>query len=180
MVIPTLVSRDPVNRLIRVANLSTEDCFLPARTPVALLHAVEGIDSDEGVYFQAQANELVVSMEPLSATPVAPPPHLTYPSFDGTSSQRQQLQEMLNRRAEGFIKDSSDLGYTDAVYHQVRTTDSVPVAQSYRRIPPHQLREVQDHIKKLLEQEVIVESHSPLRSASGHCTQERWLCPSLR
>jgi hypothetical protein len=42
----------------------------------------------------------------------------------------------------------------------LKTTDEVPVAQPYRRIPPNQLKEVQDHIRGLLEQKVIVESHS--------------------
>ncbi|PVD21081.1 hypothetical protein C0Q70_19247 [Pomacea canaliculata] len=36
----------------------------------------------------------------------------------------------------------------------------VPVALPYRRVPPHQLKEVQDHIKDLLDQKVIVESHN--------------------
>ena len=47
------------------------------------------------------------------------------------------------------------------MHHRLRTTDSIPVAQPYRRIPPHQLQEVQEHIKGLLAQNVIVESHSP-------------------
>ena len=44
---------------------------------------------------------------------------------------------------------------------QKPSTDSIPVAQPYRRIPPHQLQEVQEHIKGLLAQKVVVESHSP-------------------
>ena len=36
-----------------------------------------------------------------------------------------------------------------------------PVAQPYRSIPPNQLQEVKEHIKGLLAQRVIVESHSP-------------------
>ena len=57
--------------------------------------------------------------------------------------------------------DKQELGYTDAVYHRLRITDNIPVAQPYRRIPPHLLKEVQEHIKGLLSQKVIVESHSP-------------------
>ena len=91
----------------------------------------------------------------------APADHVPCPDFDRTSSQRKRLQELLTKHAAGFIKDKQDLGYTDAVHHRLRTTDSIPVAQPYRRIPPHQLQEVQEHIKGLMAQNVIVESHSP-------------------
>ena len=57
--------------------------------------------------------------------------------------------------------DKQELGYTDAVYHRLRITNNIPVAQPYRRIPPHLLKEVQEHIKGLLSQKPIVESHSP-------------------
>ena len=50
---------------------------------------------------------------------------------------------------------------TEDVHHQLRTTDSIPVVQPYRRVPPHQLQEVQEHIKGLLARKVTVESHSP-------------------
>ena len=49
---------------------------------------------------------------------------------------------------------------------QKPSTDSILVAQPYRCIPPHQLQEVQEHIKGLLAQKVIVESHSPYAGAA--------------
>ena len=159
--VPTLISSDPYSRFVRVANLSDEDVLLPARTPVAVLQAIDSVDSTD-IQFTVGVNELVVSRETVwRSADSAPADHVPCPDFDGTSSQRKRLQELLTKHAAGFIKDKQDLGYTEAVHHRLRTTDSIPVAQPYRRIPPHQLQEVQEHIKGLLAQNVIVESHSP-------------------
>ena len=161
LMVPTLISSDPYSRFVRVANLSDEDVLLPSRTPVAVLQAIDSVDSSD-IQFTVGVNELVVSRETVCrSADSAPADHVPCPDFDGTSSQRKRLQELLTKHAAGFIKDKQDLGYTEAVHHRLRTTDSIPVAQPYRRIPPHQLQEVQEHIKGLLAQNVIVESHSP-------------------
>jgi len=101
--------------------------------------------------------------ERLSAVQLIRHPQTTFPALTSTgqAANGNDLQELLTKHAAGFIKDKQDLGYTEAVHHRLRTTDSIPVAQPYRRIPPHQLQEVQEHIKGLLAQNVIVESHSP-------------------
>ena len=120
---------------------------------------MDDVQGKDEVTFTAMVNELVVTVG-------SPPESLTAnvipcPSFDGTTRQREQLQQMLNERSAAFVQDDLDLGYTDAVQHQLRTSDDVPVAQPYRRIPPQQLKEVQDHIKGLLDKKIIVASHSP-------------------
>jgi hypothetical protein len=176
ILVPTLVDEDPTQRYVRIANLSSVDCILSRRTVVATLHAVDGVDS-QNVEFTVEVNEMVVSIGNVSAEKEAPvvnktatessstdcptsTPKIQCPDFDGTASQKQKLQELLNKHAAGFIQDPTDLGYSEVVQHRLKTTDEVPVAQPYRRIPPNQLKEVQDHIRGLLEQKVIVESHS--------------------
>ena len=64
LLIPTLVSGDATQRCVCLANLSAEDYILARRTPVAVLHAVDGIESDEGVQITTTCNEMTVSMEP--------------------------------------------------------------------------------------------------------------------
>ena len=131
-----------------------------AASDVYKRQAIDSVDSTD-IQFTVGVNELVVSRETVCrSADSAPADHVPCPDFDGTSSQRKRLQELLTKHAAGFIKDKQDLGYTEAVHHRLRTTDSIPVAQPYRRIPPHQLQ-VQEHIKGLLAQNVIVESHSP-------------------
>ncbi|MCB4766875.1 MAG: hypothetical protein LGB66_06795, partial [Sulfurovum sp.] len=60
--VPTLISSDPYSRFVRVANLSDEDVLLPARTPVAVLQAIDSVDSTD-IQFTVGVNELVVSRE---------------------------------------------------------------------------------------------------------------------
>ena len=145
---------------MRLANLSAEDYILARRTPVAVLHAVDGIESDEGVQITTTCNEMTVSMEP-SIAESAPSDAVPCPAFDGTDDERARLHALLNQYAHGFTQDDLDLGYTEAVQHRIPTSDDAPVAQPYRSILPNQLQEVKEHIKGLLAQRVIVESHSP-------------------
>ena len=158
VLVPTLVSGGS-NKFVRVANLSVEDYSLRPRTPVALLERIDGIESDEGLCFTMSCNEVTVDRQGPVSDP--PPKVVPCPTFDGTSRQRETLQSLLNRHANAFVHDDTDLGYTDRVHHRIRTTDDVPVAQSYRSVPPNHLQEVKEHIKGLLAQNVIRESYSP-------------------
>ena len=118
-----------------------------------------GIESDEGVQITTTCNEMTVSME-TSIAESAPSDAVPCPAFDGTDDERARLHALLNQYAHGFTQDDLDLGYTEAVQHRIPTSDDAPVAQPYRSIPPNQLQEVKEHIKGLLAQRVIVESHS--------------------
>ena len=126
---------------------------------MAVLHAVDGSESDEGVQITTTCNEMTVSMEP-SIAESAPSDAVPCPAFDGTDDERARLHALLNQYAHGFTHDDLDLGYTEAVQHRIPISDDAPVAQPYRSIPPNQLQEVKEHIKGLLAQRVIVESHS--------------------
>ena len=95
LMVPTLISSDPYSRFVRVANLSDEDVLLPSRTPVAVLQAIYSLDSSD-IQFTVGVNELVVSRETVCrSADSAPADHVPCPDFDGTSSQRKRLQELL-------------------------------------------------------------------------------------
>jgi hypothetical protein len=164
LLVPTLVSADPSKRFLRIANILDTDVVLPRRARLATLHAVEDVEGRDEVTFTAHANELIVSYGSRVSDLRSPGPTekpIPCPAFDGTTRQKQQFQHIIDKHRAAFVQDDLDLGYTDAVHHRLRTTDNVPVALPYRRIPPHQLKEVQDHIKELLAKNIIVESHSP-------------------
>ena len=150
---------------MQLANLSAEDYILARRTPVAVLHVVDGIESDEGVQITTTCNEMTVSMEPSIEETLpslsAPSDAVPCPAFDGTDDERARLHALLNQYAHGFTQDDLDLGYSEAVQHRIPTSDDAPVAQPYRSIPLNQFQEVKEHMKGLLTQRVIVESHSP-------------------
>ena len=121
LLIPTLVSGDATQRCVRLANLSAEDYTLARRTPVAVLHAVDGIESDEGVQITTTCNEMTVSMEP-SIAESAPSDAVPCPAFDGTDDKRARLHALLYQYAHGFTQDDLDLGYTEAVQHRIPTS----------------------------------------------------------
>ena len=105
LMVPTLISSDPYSRFVRVANLSDEDVLLPARTPVVVLQAIDSVDSTD-IQFTVGVSELVVSRETVCrSADSAPADHVPCPDYDGTSSQRKRLQELLTKHAAGFIKD---------------------------------------------------------------------------
>ena len=98
---------------------------------MAVLQAIDNVDSTD-IQLTVGVNELVVSRETACrSADSAPADHVPCPDFDGTSSQRKQLQELLQKHAAGFVKDNQDLRYTKDVHHQLRTTDSIPVVQPY-------------------------------------------------
>ena len=170
---PTLVNEDATQCCVRVANLSEEDYILLSRTPVAVLHAIDGVESDKGVQITTSCNEMTITVEHSTAE-AAVPEAVPCPAFDGTDGQRARLQALLNRYAHGFTKDDDDLGYTDAVKHHVHTTDDAPVAQPCRSIPPNRLQEVKEHIKELLARNVIVESYSTYTAPVVLVRKKRW------
>ena len=80
---------------------------------MAMLHAVDDIESDEGVQITTTCNEMTVSMEPSIAESAASDA-VPCPAFDGTDDERARLHTLLNQYAHGFTQDDLDLGYTEA------------------------------------------------------------------
>ena len=159
VLIPTLVDSSPSNKYVRVANLSPEDVLLPKRRQIAVLEVADILQEADGPQVTLGVNEITVSA---GATPQpSPAPQLPCPPCDGTPDQQRQLHDLLRERAEAFSSSEEDLGYTDAVFHRLRTVGDQPIAQPYRRIPPQQLHEVKQHIQGLLSKGIIKESHSP-------------------
>ena len=81
-----------------------------------------------------------------------------------TPKEREELQQLLLKHAGVFVQEGHELGYTETYKHRIPTTDDIPVSQPFRKIPPTQYQEVKDHIQKLLEDDIIQESHSPYAS----------------
>ena len=80
--------------------------------------------------------------------------------FPGTENQKKKALEMFSRNMEVFSSSKEDLGCTSTAYHRIYTGDDVPVTERYRRIPPNQYQEVQQHLRELLEKGVIRPSKS--------------------
>lgn len=149
---------------VRVANIGDEDVWLQPHTRIGVLHEINDVvDTKNTVDFKrVSINEEMVFVRESTAEKEQPSMCPIDLSNEGcTPEQRTKLENLLQKHASVFIKDENDLGYTETVKHKIPTIDQVPVAQPYRRIPPNQFQEAKDHIRKLLENDIIQESHSP-------------------
>lgn len=147
----------------RVANITDEDVWLQPHTRIGVLHENNNVmDTKNTVDFnRVSVNEEMVfvresTTEQDQGQPSMCPIDLS--NVECTPEQREKLETLFRKHASAFTKDENDLGYTETVKHKIPTTDQAPVAQPYRRIPPNQF---QDHIRKLLDNDIIRESHSP-------------------
>ena len=71
---------------------------------------------------------------------------------------------MLEKYSFLFAMNSLDLGRTDLVKHHIQLNNYTPIKDRYRRIPPHQYKEVRKHLKEMLDIGAIRCSNSPWAS----------------
>ena len=83
---------------------------------------------------------------------------------DLTTDQTSSLQQLLTKWKDVFSLGDTDLGRTSIVEHKINLHDPTPFKERHRRIPPHLLDEVRQHIKDMLEADVIRPSQSPFAS----------------
>lgn len=78
-----------------------------------------------------------------------------------TEDQHQKWESLLQKHKDAFVCSDEDIGYSATITHRINLTDNVPIKIPHRRIPPHQIEGVRQHIQKLLNQGIIKKSHSP-------------------
>lgn len=83
---------------------------------------------------------------------------------DVSPEQFVSISDMFTRWSHVFSKNSLDIGSTTVVKHRIDLLDDTPVKEKPRRIPPHLLDELRDHLRKLLAAGIIEESKSPWSS----------------
>ena len=138
-----------------IANTTGRDYTLPARSVIAL---AEVLDDPEGCI--SSASEYAESKREREETPESKKANLSHVP----ETQRQKLQEMLDRNTDLFAKNDCDLGQTDLVKARIDTGNHPPIKQSPYRLPFCQRKLVQEHVDKMLEAGVIEPSRSPWSS----------------
>ena len=78
LMVPILSSSNPYSRFIRATNLSDEDVFLLARTPVALLQAIDSIESNN-IQFPVGINQLELCQKRLLAVQLIQHQQIIFP-----------------------------------------------------------------------------------------------------
>lgn len=166
--IPTLVHSK--NRLlpVQIVNLSSEDVWLCPRTKLGVVCSVDNIESDktcEVRFHRISADVEEVSVE-ANDEQLGSKVQSVLEKLDigGTEDERALLYALLAKYVDIFTDDDDNLGFTDKVKHEIKLVDDTPVTQPYRRIPPNQYKDVQEHISKLLKKGIIQESESSYAS----------------
>ena len=70
------------------------------------------------------------------------------------------MKTLLIKHKDVFSRDSDDIGYCNAVPHQILTMDDRLVRVPHRRVHPNQWEEVKVYLKKWLKLGVLQESTS--------------------
>ena len=165
VIISTLTHINNGQLHVRVANVTDKDIWLQPHTQIGVLHEVKDVANTKNIDIKrVSINEAMVfvresTTENKQEQPSMCPINLS--DVECTHEQKNKLESLFQKHASVFTKDENDLGYTETVKHKIPTIDQVPVAQTYRRIPPNQFQEAKDHIRKLLDNGIIQESYNP-------------------
>lgn len=169
MVIDTFAKVENGKIPVRVINLGTEDIWLKPKSRIGTLHEVDVIRSTDDEY-DVNVDEKTVFVHKISSSTEQVDnvmPNLKFKLGDAnlTQSQKEQFDHLIQKHIDAFCTDDNDLGYTTLIKHPIKLTDDASVRVPHRRIPPHQIDEVKQHIRKLLDQDIIRKSNSPFASA---------------
>jgi len=77
------------------------------------------------------------------------------------SEELRELRRICKKYPKVFHKEKEKLSFTNAVKHQIRTGDDIPVYARPYRYAFKERQEVKKQIEKLLDQKIIRHSHSP-------------------
>ncbi|PIK37921.1 hypothetical protein BSL78_25240 [Apostichopus japonicus] len=139
---------------LQVLNLTDEEVWLRPRNHLVNYKGFPGLKMQLS-YLKA--------VKPSSKTPeMFNVPNLLWPGL--SDDQLRQAKCLLMKNQDVFASTDYDLGVTNTIRHTIPTVDDEPVKQTYRRIPPCQFEEVQEHVRKLLAKGVIKPSTSPYAS----------------
>lgn len=155
---PTLSCTYKNQLKLQVLNLTDDDVWLDPRTPLGMVRTPSIIHDATVPFVKVYVGQVVADVS-------VPQHELSVPlSPSLTAEQKEQAQRLLQQYKDIFASSEDDLGHAEGVTHRIHTVDDIPVKQPYRRIPPSQWEEVQEHIRKLIEKGVIRESTSPYAS----------------
>lgn len=123
--------------MVELINFSERDVWLPPRTRVGVTR--DFFIPDVSIY--VGSNEISVGLQADDASLESSLPDLS--GIEGTPEERERAEQLLHTYRHVF---SPDLGRTQTIKHNIRTTDDVAISIPHRRLPPSQIAAVKDHI----------------------------------
>ena len=106
-------------------------------------------------------NLLAIDVDNSPTTPIHQPhPGVDLSCSDLSPSQKQTLQELLNKYSDLFVTAEGQLGRTNMVKHFIRTSGE-PIRQPIHRLPEALKNTVDSQVQDMLQNNIIQPSHSP-------------------
>ena len=143
---------------VQVWNLNQEDIWLQPKSVLGSIHVVEIVELTNPTT-EVDVNEVTVQHATKECS-VDNSPNLDLGGLDLSDEDLQRVKTLLIKHKDVFSRDSDDIGYCNAVPHQILTLDDRPVRVPHRRVHPNQWEEVKVYLKKWLKLGVLQESTS--------------------
>ena len=128
-----------------------------------ILVAIPDEESD-GDTLEAHASYTATPEKVICAdeTEITLPPGISLEGIE--SPDKERIARLLRDHNAAFSKDDLDLGRCDTIPHRINVNDTKPVRLPYRRISPHEMKEVRQLLQDMLDRNIIRKSDSPYAS----------------
>ncbi|MCG8049521.1 MAG: reverse transcriptase family protein [Candidatus Thiodiazotropha endolucinida] len=160
---------------VRVANLGLEDVWLQPKMRIGIAQMVDIVQdctSNTKFLVDFSESEICVSVQKMEVqveediagdtnTFSTLPFKVNIGNIEMSDEEKGRVANVFHKYKDSFCVSDDDLGYTETIKHQIHLVHDNPIKVPHRRVPPHQMEEVRDHISKLLKQNVIRKSTSP-------------------
>lgn len=147
---------------LRVMNLSSKPVTIPGNSTIGELHMADSVPEDADSPCDSSADSS--SSSPSEVDQVLDQFDFSEMESQFSKEKVDAVKGLISKWHNIFSKDDMDLGRTDVVKHKIELSDDVPFKDRYRRIPPAMVDEVRNHIREMLDLNVIRPSHSPYSS----------------
>ena len=132
---------------VMIENTTDHSITIPCRTILCHLHPVTAVDPSAD---SDDPNNAFLEQFPVSD--------------NFSSSEKEQLNQLLLRWKHIFSQHNLDYGQTHLLEHEIKLTDKIPFKSRHYRIPPHMYQEVREHLQEMLQANIIRPSKSPYSS----------------
>ena len=155
-VTPTLVEGSQTTVLLELSNLSNRPAIVNCNSILCQVQACDLAYTPQVMDHKHTNND--VTNDPMSNI-------VDFSSSNLSGSEMIVAQKMIDDYTYVFSMNEMDVGLTSLVKHRIQLTHNEPFKQRYRKIPPAMLDEVHQHIKQLLDDNLIRHSQSPFASS---------------
>lgn len=142
---------------VRVINVTNEALTLREGMKIGMLHTdIEVANKAEHL---GGSDESKVLQGSWSVDTLLTQLGLNHKGFE--AQEMAAIRDLLLRNLTVFSKGDHDLGRTHFTLHQIDTGGAKPVKLPPRRVPLHLQQEVSEHLKQMLDNDIVQPSHSP-------------------